>query len=141
MGGCYFAVWAGGVFFFAVWAGIVFFFCCLGGGACSFCAVWAGGAFFFLAVWAGSVFFFLLSGRGTGVHSLSGLPSSSLSNPTTKKTNHKKKHGFRKAPLQTYCGHKFQQAALGRGAICNVDGLNPFGTMTCAFVWGMRDLS
>ena len=40
--------------------------------------------------------FFLLFGRGTGVHSLTGLPGSSLSDPTTKKDRTaKKKNGFR----------------------------------------------
>ena len=49
----FFAVWVGGrVYFFAVWAEVVFFFA----------AVWVG------------VHFFLLFGRGTGVHSLTGLP-------------------------------------------------------------------
>ena len=87
----FFAVWAGVVFFFAVWAGGVFFF-----------AVWAGGRVLFFAVWAEACsffcclgrerFFFLLFGRGTGVHSLTGLPGSSLSDPTTKKTKQQKKN-------------------------------------------------
>ena len=72
------------VLFFAVWAGgRIYVFCCLG-----------RGVFFFFAVWAGGVFIFLLFGRGTGVHSLTGLPGSSLSDPTTKKTEQQKKHGF-----------------------------------------------
>ena len=66
-------------FFLAVWAGACFHFCCLG-----------GGRVYVFAVWAGGVFLFLLSGRGTGVHSLTGLPGSSLSDPTTKKTNQQK---------------------------------------------------
>ena len=71
-------------FFVAVWEGGE------GGGVVFFVfAVWAGGDFFF-AVWAGGVFFFLLSGRGSGVHSLTGLPGSSLSDPTTKKQTTKK---------------------------------------------------
>ena len=45
---------------------------------------------FLFAVWAGGVFF-LLFGRVTGVHSLTGLPGSSLSDPTTKKTKQQKK--------------------------------------------------
>ena len=78
----FFAVWAGWrvfflfgrgrVYVFAVWAGRVYVFCCLGG-------------------WR---VFFLLFGRGTGVHSLTGLPGSSLSDPTTKRPNSKKKHMF-----------------------------------------------
>ena len=70
--------------FFLFFGGCVFFFCCLGGG-------------FFLcvcvfAVWAGGVFFFLLFGRGTGVHSLTRLPGSSLSYPTTKETEQQQKN-------------------------------------------------
>ena len=90
----FFAVWAGGRFFFL-------FFFCLGAGRALFFAVWAGGVFFFFAVWAGCVFFFavwaggvffsLLFGRGTGVHSLTGLPGSSLSDLITKKTKQPKK--------------------------------------------------
>ena len=81
-------------------------FCCLGGvrvdfllfgrGACYFCCL-GGGRVFFCCLGRGRVFF-LVFGRGTGVHSLTGLPGSSLRDPTTKKTNHhkqKKKHGFR----------------------------------------------
>ena len=78
-----------------------FFFFCLGGGACFFLAVWAGSCFFFVvwargarflcfALWAGARFCFLLFGHGTGVHSLTGLPGSSLSEPTTKKTKQQK---------------------------------------------------
>ena len=94
------------VFCFAVWAGCFFFFCCLGGGGGGrggeeggggggggvffFCCL--GGVVFFFAVWAGGVIFFLLFGRGTGVHSLTGLPGSSLSDPTTKKTKQQKKN-------------------------------------------------
>ena len=94
--------------FLVVWAGgCVYFFCCLGGGRVFF-AVW-GWAFifllfgrwacFFLAVWAGGVFFFffLLFGRGTGVHSLTGLPGSSKRDPTTQTTNQKTK----RFPLST----------------------------------------
>ena len=104
-GGCvyFFAVWARGVFFFAVWAGVVFFFLLFGRGRVLFFAVWA--VVFFFAVLGGGVFFFcclgrgrgffLLFGRGTGVHSLTRLPGSSLSDPTTKETEQqKKKHGF-----------------------------------------------
>ena len=55
-----------------------------------------GGRVLFFAVWAGGVLFFLLFGRGTGVHSLTGLPGLSSSDPTTKKTKQQtqKKHGF-----------------------------------------------
>ena len=51
------------------------------------------------AVWAGGVFF-LLFRRGTGVHSLTGLPGLSSSNPTTKKTKQQKKNGFLQYVLQ-----------------------------------------
>ena len=98
-----------GVFiFFAVWARGVFFFCCLGGGVVFlflllgrgrvFVLLFGRGRVLFFAVWAGGVFLFLLFGRGTGVHSLTRLPGSSLSDPTTKETEQKKKkkkkHGF-----------------------------------------------
>ena len=117
----FFAVWTGGRVYSAVWAGIVFFFfrfCCLGGvggeRVCFFCLLFGrvrvfllfggsgGWLRFFFAVWAGWIFFFLF-GRGTGVHSLTGLPGSSLSDPTTKKTKQQKnmKHGFRE------CTHYF----------------------------------
>ena len=81
-------------------------FCCLGGGRVSFFAVWAE-ACFFLLFGRGSCFcfcclggvcglfcffFVLLFGRGTGVHSLTGLPGSSSSDPTTKKTKQQKKN-------------------------------------------------
>ena len=98
--------------FFAVWAGGCVYFLLFGRGACFLFAVWAGGVFFFLlfgrgrvlfllfgrgrvlffAVWAGGVFFFLLFGRGPGVHSLTRLPGSSLSDPTTKETEQQKKN-------------------------------------------------
>ena len=107
-----FAVWAGErVLFFAVWAGGVFFFLLFGRGSCFFFAVWAGGVFFLLFGQGGVFFFllfgrrcvffcclgrgrvlFLLFGRVTGVHSLTGLPGSSLSDPTTKKTKQQKKN-------------------------------------------------
>ena len=92
---CCLGVWAGGVFFFfAVWAGGVFFFLLFGRGACSFFCCLGGGVFFFLLFGPGA-FFFLLFGRGTGVHSLTRLPGSSLRDPTTKETEQqKKKHGF-----------------------------------------------
>ena len=87
--------------FLAVWAGGVFFFCCLGGGACFVFLLFGRrrvlfllferGRVFVFAVWAGGVFFFLLFGRGTGVHSLTRLPGSSLSDPTTKETEQQKK--------------------------------------------------
>ena len=95
-----FAVWAGGrIVFFLFGRGSCFCFCCLGGGscffffavwagACCFFAVWAGGVFFFCCLGGGRVFFWLF-GRGWGVHSLTGLPSSSSSDPTAKKTKQK----------------------------------------------------
>ena len=95
-----------------------FFFCCLGGWVCSFFCCLGGVFFFFFAVWAGAcscfcclggdVFsfllfgpvacFFLLFGRGPGVHSLTRLPGSSLSDPTTKETEQKKKRT--RVPIQ-----------------------------------------
>ena len=97
----FFAVWAGGVFILlAVRAGGMIFLL-FGRGACSFFAVWAGGVFlffavwagcvFFLAVWAGCVFFSLLFERGTGVHSLTGLPG--------KRPHSKKKKEFPVYPI------------------------------------------
>ena len=66
-----------------------FGFCCLG---------WGGGGGGGCLLLGQVAFLFLLFGRGTGVHSLTGLPGSSLSDPTTKKTKKqkKKKHGFQK---------------------------------------------
>ena len=60
-------------------------------------AVWVRGVCFLVfAVWAGGVSFLLLFGRGAGVHSLTGLPGPSSSDPTRKKTKQQKKqHGFR----------------------------------------------
>ena len=85
-GACFFFLLFGPgacVFFvFAVWAGgVVVFFCCLGRGRVIVFAVWAGGRAFFL-----------LFGRGTGVHSLTGLPGLSSSDPTTKKDQTAKKN-------------------------------------------------
>ena len=86
------------------------FFCCLGGWVCLFFCC-SGGVFFFLLFGRGRVLFllfgrgrvlfllfgpgacfFLLFGRGTGVHSLTRLPGSSLSDPTTKETEQQKKN-------------------------------------------------
>ena len=84
------------------------FFCCLGGWVCLFFAVWAGERVLFFAVWAGGrvlffavwaeACFFLLFGPGAcvffllfGVHSLTGLPGSSFSDPITKKDQTAKK--------------------------------------------------
>ena len=84
----FFAVWAAGrVFVFAVWARAWLCFCCLGGGRV------------FFPFWAGSCVLFLLFGRGTGVHSLTGLPGSSSSDPTTKKTKQQKQ---KKARVPVY---------------------------------------
>ena len=55
------------------------FFCCLGGGVCFFCCL------------GGVRFLFLLFGRGTGVHSLTGLPGSSLSDNNKKDQTAKKR--------------------------------------------------
>ena len=76
----FFAVWAGAFLFFAAWAGGVF--CCLGGVR----------VYFFCCLGGGRVFL-LLFGRGSGVHSLTGLPGSSSSDPATKKTKQQKKNG------------------------------------------------
>ena len=76
------------------------FFLLLRRDACCFFAVWAGGVTVF-AVWAGGVSFFWLFGRGTGVHSLTGLPGLSSSDPTTKKTNRKKE---KKKKTHTHTG-------------------------------------
>ena len=81
----------GAIFFFAVWAGGRVLFLLFGRGRVFLFAVWARGRVLFFAVWAGGVFFFLLFGRGTGVHSLTRLPGSSLSDPTTKETEQQKK--------------------------------------------------
>ena len=107
-----------GVFFFAVWAGAwdrpnsnkkkhaprpfrACFLCCLGGGVfifllfgrgggrICFCCL-GGGVVFFLLFGRGSCFV-VLFGRGTGVHSLTGLPGSSSRGPTTTKTKQQKK--------------------------------------------------
>ena len=107
---CFFCCLGGWVclFFCCLGGWVCLFFCCLGGGRVLFFAVWAGACSFFcclgrgrvlfFAVWAGGVFFCLLFGRGTGVHSLTRLPGSSSSDPTTKETEQpKKKHGFRRA--------------------------------------------
>ena len=79
----FWSVWARGrVCFFAVWAGACWFFCCLGGGRVFLCCLGRGRVCF------------LLFGRGTGIHLLTGLPGSSLRDPTTKKDQTAKKHGF-----------------------------------------------
>ena len=91
-----FAVWGeggggGGFVVFLLFGRVsCFLFCCLGGGF--FFAVWAGVRVYFVCCFGGGLVF-LLFGRGTGVHSLTGLPGSSSSDPTTKKTK-QQKHGF-----------------------------------------------
>ena len=99
----------GRVFLLLFGRGACSLFCCLGRGRVLVFAVWAGGVFFFLLFGRGSVLFFCFFfclGRGrvfvavwadTGVHSLTDLPGSSSSDPTTKKATQqkqKKKHGF-----------------------------------------------
>ena len=105
-----------GVFVFLLFGRLACFCCCLGGGRVFFFAAWAM-SFFFFAVWAGGVFIFfavwcvrvcvcvcvcvwvcvcvcfLLFGRGTGVHSLTGLPGSSSSDLQQERPNSKKKTG------------------------------------------------
>ena len=100
-----FAAWAAGIIFdclggerdfcFCCLGGACSIFCCLGGGRVFFFAVWARGVCVFLLVGRVSLFFFLLFGRGTGVHPLTGLPGSSLRDPTTKNDQTaKKRYGF-----------------------------------------------
>ena len=79
------------MFCFAVWAGVVIFVLLFGRWACSFFCCLGGDVFFFLLFGPGA-FFFLLFGRGTGVHSLTRLPGSSLNDPTTKETEQQKKN-------------------------------------------------
>ena len=88
-----FAVWAGACYLFFAVLGRGMFFLPFGLGACFCFSVWAGGG----GRGAGGSFVLLLFGRGTGVHSLTGLPGSSSSNPTIKKTKQqkqKKTNGF-----------------------------------------------
>ena len=59
--------------------------CCLGGGGrISFCCL-GGVRVYDFAVWAGGVLFYSI-GRGTGVHSLAGLPGSALKKTTKNQT-------------------------------------------------------
>ena len=67
---------------------------------------------FFFAVWAGGVFFFLLFGRGTGVHSLTRLPGSSLSDPTTKETEQQKKKRVPRGSARSYKKKMFSIAKI-----------------------------
>ena len=109
----FFAVWAGGrVYLFAVWAGGVFCFLLFGPGACFFCCL-GGCMFVFFCSLGGVLFvfwlfgrgpcFFLLFGRGTGVHSLTGLPGSSLSDPTTKRTKQQNKKECFPSSKSSWC--------------------------------------
>ena len=111
----FFAVWAGVVFFLTccLGGGFFFLFCCLGGGRVYLFAVWARVVFFFFFFFVflfgrggrGFFFFsfFLIFGRGMGVHSLTGLPGSSSSDPTTKKTKQQKQKKTR-VPLTAPSG-------------------------------------
>ena len=119
------------LFFFAVWAGCVLLFCCLGGAAFFLlfgrrrvCLLLFGrGACSFFAVRAGErVFPFLLFGRGTGLHSLTGLPGSSSSDPTTKKTKQQKKHGFRHAQARRWYLLVVDCSPLSECHLCNRRG-------------------
>ena len=56
-----------------------------------FLDVCARGRVYFYAVWAGSVFFSAVW-AGTGVHSLTGLPGTSVRSPTRKKTKQPNKN-------------------------------------------------
>ena len=93
--------------FFSVWAVCIFFFFPFGRGACLFVAVWAGACCFFLFRRGGGVFIVLLFGRGTGVHSLTGLPGSSSSHPTTKKTKQPTKMRVPYNPSVRFSCHSF----------------------------------
>ena len=94
--------WAGERVFFLLFGRVACsFFCCLGGGVFFFLLFGRGRVLFllfgrgrvvFFAVWAAGVFYFLLFGRGTGVHSLTRLPGSSLSDPRTKETEQQNKN-------------------------------------------------
>ena len=101
----FFVVWAFRVLFFLLFGRGRVFFGCLGVGVFFFCCL-GEGVFFFWLLGPGACvcvcararvcvcvcFFFLsLFGRGTGVHSLTRLPGSSLSDPTTKETEQQKK--------------------------------------------------
>ena len=105
--GFIFAVWAGACFVLLFGRGACFFFCCLCEGACfhfcagSCCFCCLGGVrVCFAAFWARGVFILLLFGRGTEVHSLTGLPGSSLRGPTTKKTKQQKQNtGSNRYPI------------------------------------------
>ena len=58
--------------------------------------------FCFLLLGRTACCFCLLFGRGAGVHSLTGLPGSSLRGPTTKDQTAKTKHGFQQGmPART----------------------------------------
>ena len=96
-------------FFFAVWAGVVFFFLLFGRGRVLF-LLFGRGRSFFCCLGRGRVFF-LLFGRGTGVHSLTRLPGSSLSDPTTKETEQQKKTKTR-VPSQDWADYYEQRAAM-----------------------------
>ena len=111
----------GRVLFFAVWAGGMFLFCCLGGGVFFVCCL-GGGMFLFLLFGPGACFF-LLFGRGTGVHSLTRLPGSSLSDPTTKETEQpKKKHGFQPEYLPiSFCDLFVVTDTINIRRVCNHD--------------------
>ena len=84
----------GWLFFLLFGRGVRVFFLLFGRGRVLFLLFGRGRVLFF-AVWAGGVFFFLLFGRGTGVHSLTRLPGSSLSDPTKETEQQKKKTGSR----------------------------------------------
>ena len=89
----------GRVLFFAVWVGVVLFllFGRLAGsffllfGRVSFVCCCLGGWHVFL-LFGRVACFLLLFVRGTGVHSLTGLPGSSVRDQTTKKTKQQKKN-------------------------------------------------
>ena len=82
----------GPCFFLLFGRGACSFFCCLGWGVFFFLLFGRGRVLFLLFGPGACFFFFLLFRRGTGVHSLTRLPGSSLSDPTTKETEQQKKN-------------------------------------------------
>ena len=101
----FFLLFGRGAFFFFLLFGrgacFFFFFLLFGRGRVLFFAVWAGACFFLL--FGPGACFFLLFGRGTGVHSLTRLPGSSLSDSTTKETEQQKKT---RVPSDRHCGFR-----------------------------------
>ena len=86
--------------------------------------------FFFLLFGPGACCFFLLFGRGTGVHSLTRLPGSSLSDPTTKETEQQKqKHGFHQTKRRFQFNFQLQR-----------DRVSPSHCLHGLEIWGLNVL-